>query len=96
MKHKIHIPKHVQERWAEMTDRNDHTGVLWEIACFFSYAEFKYKEFEKIADKLSWIIKERDRAGSISGNLLREWEDAYDGLRALVVEGYGLEVWKQL
>lgn len=96
MKHKIHIPEHVQKKWAEMTERNDHTGVLWEIACFFSYAEFKYEEFEKIADKLAWVIKERDRIGYLSGDILRERDGAFDSLKALIIEGYGMEVWKQL
>ncbi len=89
---KIHIPAHVVAKWKDMTERNDHTTVLWEIACFFSYAEYKYQEFEKLADLLAWVLRERDRQGCLMGNALREKIEAYYKLHDLVEEGYGLEV----
>lgn len=88
--HKIHIPAHVVAKWEDMTERNDHTTVLWEIALFFSYAEYKYKEFEKLADLLAWVLRERDRQGCLTGAALREKIDAYHKLQELVIEGYGV------
>ena len=96
MKHKIHIPAHVIAKWEEMTERNDHTGVLWSIACFFSYANYRYDDFDKLAERLARVLNERDRAGCLIGANLKEWEDCYDELKALIIEGYGEEVWRKV
>lgn len=96
MKHKIHIPAHVIAKWEEMTERNDHTGVLWEIACFFSYANYRYDDFDRLADRFARILREMERAGCMTGANLKDRIEAYDELLALVIEGYGEEVWRKV
>ena len=94
--HKIHIPAHVIAKWGDMTERNDHSTVLWEIACFFSYAEYKYQEFEKLADVFAWVIRERDKHGYIPESAYEERRAAYYKLRDLITAGYGPETFREI
>ncbi len=94
--HKIHIPAHVVAKWNDMTERNDHAGVLWEVACFFSYAEFKHEEFEKLADILAWVLRERDRHGYLTEAALKEKTDAYYKLKNLIGDGYGVQTLRKI
>lgn len=94
--HRINLPAHVLLKWEDMTERNDHTTVLLEIALFFSYAEYQYKEFERLAGVLNWILTERNKIGCLTGEPIKASIKVYEELKALITEGYGPEVWAKI
>lgn len=93
---KIHLPEYIIAKWADMTERNDHTGVMFEIASFFSEADYRYKDFERLAEAFSRVMEKRDRNGGLNAEAVEERGAAYAELKALIIEGYGEEVWKML
>lgn len=93
---KIHLPEYIIAKWADMTERNDHTGVMFEIASFFSEVDYRYKDFERLAEAFSRVMEKRDRNGGLDAEAVEERGAAYAELKALIIEGYGEEVWKML